>query len=96
MAEGFNIHQDLGAHVSIAAALELTSSSSSTSASAASQQQALRPDRKWVLKAGALVPAGRGAPVTSEADQERMWQVCRGWMDVWRAHAASAAGAGGI
>jgi len=82
VTEGFNIEPTLGALVSIKAALNADS---------------LRPDVKYVLRAGQLVPAARGAPMhaltsrgggVAEADQERMWALCNEWMHVWRAHAA--------
>lgn len=76
--EGFNIAPELGAHVSIKAALGAPG---------------LAADRKYVLAAGELVPAGAGAPRTIFHAQERMWEVCDGWMAVWRA-AAAVGGAG--
>lgn len=93
MAEGFNIYQELGAHVSIAAALAPVAPAGGSSAAASDNSQLLRADRKYVLEAGELVPARRGAPRSTPADQQRMYELCRGWLNAWRAQVATDAAA---
>jgi hypothetical protein len=92
VAEGFNIYQELGAHVSIAAALApmapAGAATPATDDAASSSGLQLRPDRTYVLEQGALVPARRGAPRSTPVDQQRMYELCRGWLNTWRAQVA--------
>ena len=83
---GFNITPDRGAHALLAAALH---------------PQPLRPDLKYVLRAGRLEPGGAHVPCGAawgEAAQDRMLAACEAWEARWREQegAARAAGAAAL
>lgn len=71
-ASGFNITGEKGSHASIAAAIR--------------PAHLLRPDRKYVMTRGELVPArdNRGFYAMPQHKQDIAFAVCQQWMQVWR------------
>lgn len=77
---GFNVTPERGAHALLAAAL--------------APPGALRGDRKYVLRAGALEAGGAHVPCGEQwpaSDQERMLAACGAWEARWREKAGEAA-----
>lgn len=67
---GFNIQGDRG----ICAQLAVL----------AAEPHSLDSNKKWVLHGSTLIPAKNGFHPVPLSLQEAAWNVCAGWMDVWR------------